>query len=196
MFDIMENTTCGHDTTSSLEIDRIKDKIRAIWSKVIIAEYNTEYGNQKDDAEDYVSLEEYIAENHLNFPGDTQPEDEMSDIAKMLEDMFDPKEELDSVKSEGKAPTYTGSQLSANNEKGKIEATTYEVKHTSTHTPTDSKSSVKSSTYDAPSNSKIAARKDSKVKRSYAPMIQKIVEELLDLDDRQKVGRRKQLFRL
>jgi hypothetical protein len=190
MLDILD------DSCDGLEIDRIKDKIRAIWSKVIVAEYNNEYGDQKDDSEDYVSLDEYITDNQLYFPGDTQPENEMSDIAKMLEDMFDPKEELDSVKSEAKAPTYNGKQLSANNEKGKIEATKYEVKHTTTKTPGDSQSSVKSSTYDAPTGGTIATRTDSKVKRSYAPMIQKIVEELLDLEDKRNVGRRKQLFRL
>jgi len=113
----------------------------------------------------------------------------------MLENMFDDKEELDPVSKEGKAPTYNGKQLSENNEKGKIEATVYEVKHASTKRPSDSKSSIKSNTYESHSG-KIAPRKDSKVKRSYTPMIQKIVEDLLELDNRQAIGRRKQLFRL
>jgi len=189
MLDILE------DSCSGLEIDRVKDKIRDIWSKIIVAEYNEKYATQKDDDEDYVSLEDYINENQLYFPGDTKPENEVDGIVKMLEDMFDEKEELDPVAKEGKAPTYGGSQLKANNEKGKIEATVYEVKHASTKTPGDSNSSVKSNTYEHHSG-KIAPRKDSKVKRSYAPMIQKIVEELLDLDERQAIGRRKQLFRL
>jgi len=142
--------------------DRIKDKIRAIWTQVIHAEYKEQYGNQKEDTEDYVSLEDYIKENQLYFPGDTKPENEVDGIVKMLEDMFDDKEDLDSVKSEGKAPTYGGSQLKANNEKGKIEATTYQVEHTTTN----------------------------------SPMIKKIVDELLELDERQGIGRRKMLFRL
>mgnify|MGYP001584214473 CR=1 FL=1 len=190
MLDIFE------DSCESLEIDRIKDKIRTIWNEVIVTEYNSEYSNQKDDSEDYVSLEDYIAENQLYFPGDTQPENEVDGIVKMLEDMFDDKEDLDSVKSEGKAPTYNGEQLKSNNEKSKVEATTYEVKYASTKTPEDAKSSVKSSTYDAPTNGRIATRKDSKVKRSYSPLVEKIVEELLGLEERQGIGRRKQLFRL
>ena len=64
-----------------------------------------------------------------------------------------------------------------------------------TSTPKDSKTAVKSNTYDTHSG-KIATRKDSKVKRTYAPMVQKIVEELLNLEDRQGIGRRKMLFRL
>ena len=195
MFDILSSTAdepCAGDT---LEIDRIKDKIRTIWNQVIVAEYNTEYGNQKDDAEDYVSMEDYIAENQLYFPGDTKPENEVDGIVKMLEDMFDEKEDLTSVKGEGNAPTYKGGSLKSNNEKGKIEATSYEVKHTSTSTPNDSTSLVKSNTYDF-HGGKIAPRKDSQVKRNYAPMVKKIVDELLELDERQAHGRRKQLFRL
>jgi len=189
MLDILEDS-CG-----GLEIDRIKDKIRAIWTQVIHAEYKEQYGNQKEDTEDYVSLEDYIKENQLYFPGDTKPENEVDGIVKMLEDMFDDKEDLDSVKSEGKAPTYGGSQLKANNEKGKIEATTYQVEHTTTKTPGDSQSLAKSSTYESHSG-KIAPRKDSQVKRNYSPMIKKIVDELLELDERQGIGRRKMLFRL
>ena len=189
MLDILD------DSCDGLEIDRIKDKIRAIWSKVIVAEYNNEYGDQKDDSEDYVSLDEYITDNQLYFPGDTQPENEMSDIAKMLEDMFDPKEELDSVKSEAKAPTYNGKQLSANNEKGKIEATKYEVKHTSTKTPGESQSSVKSSIYET-HGGKIAPRKDARVIRSFGPMAEMMKDELTALKKRQAIGRREMLFRL
>jgi len=190
MLDILE------DSCDGLEIDRIKDKIRSIWNAVITAEYNEQYANQKEDAEDYVSMEDYIKEHQLYFPGDDKPENEVDGIVEMLENMFDDKEELDPVSKEGKAPTYNGKQLSENNEKGKIEATVYEVKHASTKTPSDSKSSVKSNTYDAPASGKIAPRKDSQVKRNYAPMIKKIVEDLLELDNRQAIGRRKQLFRL
>ena len=181
MLDIFEDS-CG-----GLEIDRIKDKIRSVWNAVITAEYNEQYANQKEDSEDYVSMEDYIKEHQLYFPGDSKPENEVDGIVKMLETMFDDKEELDPVAKEGNAPTYNGKQLSSNNEKGKIEATVYEVKHASTKTPGDSKSSAKSSTYEAHSG-KIAPRKDSQVKRSYAPMVEKIIEELLSADERRRAG--------
>ena len=195
MFDILEDSTCENSAGSSLEIDRVKEKIKAIWTQIINAEYNDKYATQKDDDEDYVSLEDYITENKLYFPGDAKPENEVDGIVKMLEDMFDPKEELESVQSEGKAPTYSGKQLSANNDKGKIEATVYESEHSMTKTPGDSQTSAKSSTYEH-HGGKIAPRKDSKVKTSFAPMIEKIVEELLELEDRQNIGRRRELFRL
>jgi len=39
-------------------------------------------------------------------------------------------------------------------------------------------------------------RKDTPVKRAMKPLVDKIVEELLALDKRQAIGKRKQLFRL
>ena len=189
MLDILE------DSTDGIELDRVKDKIRQIWQTILMQEYESEYGHMKDDEEDYKTLDQYCAENALYFPGDKEPEDETSSIVKMLEDMFDPKEELESVKSEGKAPTYGGSQLKENNEKGNVETTTYEYTHTSTKAPSDSQTKAKSSVYEQ-HHGKIAPRKDSAVKRQFKPMIDKIVEELLELEKRQAVGRRKQLFRL
>ena len=194
--DILSDSTAPvMSVGGSLELDRIKDKIRSIWNAVITAEYNEQYSNQKEDSDDYVSMEDYIKEFQLYFPGDDRPENEVDGIVEMLENMFNDKEELEPVAKEGKAPTYGGSQLKANNEKGKIEATVYEVKHASTKTPSDSQSSAKSSTYESHTG-KIAPRKDAPVKRSYSPMVKKIVDELLELDERQAHGRRKQLFRL
>lgn len=179
MYDIFE------DSTGNLEIERFKCKLREIWMRILDETHTEEDG----------SKEEFMEANALHFADEPQPENEIDNLMDMLEDMLDPQEELESVQSEAKAPKYSGSQLKSNNEKGKIEATTYEVKHASTKTPGDSKSSVKSSTYEAHSG-KIAPRKDSQVKRSYSPMVQKIVEELLELDNRQGIGRRKMLFRL
>lgn len=189
MLDIFE------DSTDGLDLDRVKDKIRAIWQKILVAEYNNEYGHMSDSDEDYKTIDEYCAENALYFPGDNKPEDETSGIVKMLEDMFDPKEELDPVSKEGKAPTYNGPQLKENNEGRKVPTTVYQETHTMTVTPKDSQTKVRSGTYTTQSG-KIAPRKDSAVKKQFKPMIDKIVEELLELDKRQAIGRRKQLFRL
>lgn len=176
------------DSCDGLELDRAKSQIRDIWNKIIVAEYNELYGHMKDDHDDYVSLEQYIQENQLFFPGDDKPESETENIIEMLEKMFDPQEELNPVSSEGKAPTYNGEQLKSHNEKGAVEATTYEVKYASTKTPKDSKSAVKSGTYNEPSKGKLTKRTDSEVRRSYRPMVDKIVEDLLSLDQRRRAG--------
>jgi len=191
----MHDLDIFEDSTDALELDRIKDKIRQIWQTILVAEYNNEYGDMKDDHEDYKTMDQYCAENALYFPGDNKPEDETSQIVKMLEDMFDPKEDLQSVKSDGKAPTYGGKQLGSNNESRKLPTTTYEVQHTMTSTPSDSQSKATSTQYTFHTGT-MTPRKDTPVKRAMKPLVDKIVEELLALDKRQAIGKRKQLFRL
>ena len=179
MLDILE------DSTGNLEIDRFKCKLREVWMRILEEAHTEEDG----------TLEEFMEANALHFADEPQPEKEVDNLMNMLEDMLDPKEDLESIKGESKAPTYNGSQLKSNNEKGKIEVTKYETHHAMTSTPKDSQRSAKSNTYEHHTG-KIGPRKDSQVKRSYSPMVQKIVEELLELDNRQGIGRRKMLFRL
>ena len=180
MLDILE------DSTGNLELERFKCKLQEIWMR-ILAETYTEADGDK---------EEFMEANALRFANEPQQESEIDNLMAMLEDMMNPQEELESVKGEGKAPTYNGKQLSANNEKGKVESTTYEVKYAKTATPKDSKSSVKSSTYDAPASGKIAPRKDARVIRSFSPMAEMMKDELTALKARQAIGRKEMLFRL
>lgn len=180
MLDIFE------DSTGNLELERFKCKLREIWERVLEETYTEEDG----------SKEEFMEANALRFADEPQPEKEADNLMAMLEDILNPQEELEEVKGEGKAPTYGGSQLKANNEGRKVESTTYEVKYAQTKTPKDSKTSAKSTTYEAPSGGKIAPRKDARVIRSFSPMAEKLVEELKDLKSRQKFGRREMLYRL
>ena len=105
MHDIFE------DSTGNLELERFKIKLREIWSRILEETYE-----EGGDA----SKEEYLQNNALRFNDEPQEETEVDNLMAMLEDLLNPKEELDDVKSEGKAPTYDGKQLKANNEKGTI----------------------------------------------------------------------------
>mgnify|MGYP003116414318 FL=1 len=145
--DIFEDT-CAHDSTSSIELDRIKDKIRSVWQQLIHASYEKEYKHQRDDDENYMTLEHYIEHNQLMFSGDEQPEDEVDDILKMLDEMLEPDEELEPVESNGKAPKYGSSSLKSNKESSTVPAGVYNIKHISTKTPSDKRSLAKSTTYD------------------------------------------------
>jgi len=179
--DIFEDTATG-----SLELDRFKNKLREIWQRMLEETYS-KYGEE-------MSKEEYLEANALSFADEPETESEMDNLMEMLEGMMMP-EDKEGIKSDSKAPTYKGSSLKSNNEKGKVEATTYEVKHTSTKTPSDSQSSAKSSTYES-HGGKIAPRKDARVIRSFAPMAEKMKDELVALKTRQNIGRRRELFRL
>jgi hypothetical protein len=181
--DLLEDTA----SSGSLELDRFKQKLREIWMRMLEETYS------KYDEE--MSKEDYMEANALRFSDEPEEESEIDNLMEMLEEMMDTGEEHESVSSEAKAPTYSGSQLKSNNEKGKVEATKYKVKHTMTSTPKDSKSSAKSSTYNIQSG-KIAPRKDARVIRSFGPMAEMMKDELTALKTRQNIGRRKMLFRL
>ena len=109
---------------------------------------------------------------------------------------LDEDEELESVKSEGKAPTYGGATLKSNNEQGKKENTNYEYNHSSTKTPSDSNSGIKGGSYMGTPSGKISKKKEESVVIKYSPLVEQIKEELKQLSERQKIGRRKMRFRL
>ena len=96
-----------------------------------------------EDSEDSPSIDEFLEENALKFSDEPEPESELDSIMEMLDTIMDSDEELERVESEGKAPTYKGSELKSNNEKGKTEATVYEFKSKTTKTPGDSRSELK-----------------------------------------------------
>jgi hypothetical protein len=185
--------SCEEHTGTSLELERFKAKIREIWSRMLVETYKLDYDPEDEES---MSEEEYIEHNALRFADEPEPENELDSLMDMLDGLLDPKEELDSVQSEGKAPTYNGGGLKSNNEKGKIEATVYEVNHKSTKTPSDSRSGGKGGSYEGTPSGKISKKKDDTVITKYSPLIEEFKEELRSLVDRQRIGRRKMRFRL
>ncbi len=185
--------TCEEYTGTSLELERFKAKIREIWSMMLAETYKLQYNSEDEES---MSEEEYMEHNALRFADEPEPESELDSIMEMLEGLLDPDEELESVQSEGKAPTYNGSGLKSNNEKGKTEATTYEFKSKTTKTPSDSRSGVKGGSYEGTPSGKISKKKDDPVITKYSPLIEEIKDELRSLVDRRRIGRRKMRFRL
>ena len=185
--------SCEEHTGTDLELERFKAKIREIWSRMLVETYKLHYDPEDEDS---MSEDEYIEHNALKFADEPEPESELDSLMDMLDGLLDPKEELDGVQSEGKAPTYQGGGLKSNNEKGNIEATVYEVNHKSTKTPSDSRSGGKGGSYEGTPSGKISKKKDDTVITKYSPLIEEFKEELRSLVDRQRIGRRKMRFRL
>ena len=185
--------TCEEHTGTSLELERFKAKLREIWSRMLVETYKLHYDPEDEDS---MSEEEYIEHNALRFADEPEEETELDSLMEMLDGLLDPKEELEEVESKGKAPTYKGSELKSNNEKGKVEATVYEVKSKTTKTPNDSRSGVKGGSYESTPSGKISKKKDDPVITKYSPLIEEFKEELRALVDRQRIGRRKMRFRL
>jgi len=189
--DIFKDTI--NDSTDSLEIERFKAKIRELWSRMLDEVYDKYYDIEDEDT---LSKEEFIQQNDIKFANEPEPESELDSIMEMLDGLMDSDEDIDSLQSDGKAPTYKGSQLKSNNEKGKTEATTYEFKNKNTKTPSDSRSGVKGGSYEGTPSGKISKKKDDQVITKYSPLLEEIKDELRALADRQRIGRRKMRFRL
>jgi len=190
--DIFEDS-CDHDSTDNLEIERFKAKIREIWSRMLDETYSANY---KEEDEDAPTKEEYMAHNALKFADEPEEETELDSLMDMLDGLMDEDEELESVQSEGKAPKYGSSSLKSNNEKGKVEATVYEVNHSSSKTPSDSRSGGKGGSYEGTPSGGISKKKDDKVVTKYQPLIEQLKEEIKSLSDRQRMGRKKMRIRL
>jgi hypothetical protein len=188
--DIFNDTI--NDSTDSLEIERFKAKIRELWARMLDEVYDKYYDI---NVEDTLSKEEFVQQNDIKFADEPEPESELDSIMEMLDGLMDSDEDIESLQSDSKAPTYKGSQLKSNNEKGKTEATTYEFKSNPTKTPSDSLSGVKGGSYEGTPSGKISKKKDARVIRSFSPIAESFKEELIALRDRQAIGKRRQLFR-
>ena len=185
--DIFEDT-CDHDSVETLELDRFKAKLREIWTRVLEETY-AKYPADMD-------MEHYKEHNALKFADEPESESEIDNLMAMLDDLMNPMEEAEGIKSNGGAPSYGSASLKSNNEKGKTEATTYEYKHSNTKTPSDSRSGGKGGSYAGTPSGSISKKKDDKVITKYQPLIQQLKDEIRSLEDRQRIGRRKMRFRL
>ena len=161
LVDIFKDTTKDEIVIGdSLELDRIKAKIRSIWNQILVTMYESEHKSDDDIYECELSLEEYLKENALFFPNEERPENELDGLLDELDSIFDEKEQLEPVKSEGKAPDYKGKTLPAHKEGLKVEKTVYKEEHKQTKTPSDSKEVIKSRGYEKPSEGKEPKSKD------------------------------------
>ena len=176
--------SCEEHTGTSLELERFKAKIREIWSMMLAETYKLQYNSEDEES---MSEEEYMEHNALRFADEPEPESELDSIMEMLEGLLEPDEELERVQSEGKAPTYKGSELKSNKEKGKTEATVYEFKSKSTKTPSDSRSKVKGGSYNGvPSSPTIKRDTSTKHNVWYTPLVEEFIDELKRIADKHR----------
>jgi len=154
--DIFEDSTHEGSVSNSLEVDRIKAKVLAVWNQLMAATYEIEYKNQSEDDEDFVSLESFMEDNKLTFAGEEEetPESEIDVLLEMFDNMLEPQEELEPVESEAKAPTYGSTTLPSHKESLKVPKGTYDGNHASTTTPKDSKEELKATRYEEPKEGK------------------------------------------
>jgi len=181
--DIFKDSTHEGSVSNSLEIDRIKARVIGVWNQLMAATYEIEYKNQSSDDEDFVSLESFMEDNKLTFAGEEEDKSEIDSLLEMFDDMLDPKEELEPIESDAKAPTYGSTTLPSHSESLKVPKGTYNGNHASTTTPKDSKEELQATRYVEPKEGKKLVSKTHEVS---APTLQ-------DLKDILKIERDKLL---
>jgi len=152
--DIFKDSTHEGSVSNSLEIDRIKARVIGVWNQLMAATYEIEYKNQSSDDEDFVSLESFMEDNKLTFAGEEKDKSEIDSLLEMFDDMLDPKEELEPIESDAKAPTYGSTTLPSHSESLKVPKGTYDGNHASTTTPKDSTEELQATRYVEPKEGK------------------------------------------
>lgn len=188
--DILQDTT-ESNVTSSLELDRFKEKLRGIWSQMLKETYN------KYHSDDEVSEQDYMVENALKFADEPEEVSEIDMLMDMLDSMAIDTDEQEEIKTESKAPTYKGGELKSNKEASKVDETTYKDNlDGKTGRVKEESKTVRGGSYDGVGSGVLKDKKDAPVTTKYSPLIEELKEELRSLKDRQRIGRRKMRFRL
>jgi len=172
------------DSIDSMELDVIKNKIRDVYAKLL-----TEYFKKQVPGASEEDIDAFVQENALEFEGEAEEDSEVDEILGMLDEMLDDGEDLQPVDASGKAPDYTGTQLGAKSKEGSTAPTgAYRgIKLGGMMTPGDSQVKVRTSKSEDPTGG-INTKTIDEVMVKYAPLVEKLKEELASLKQRQRIG--------
>ena len=186
------------DSSSRLELDAFKKKIKQLYDEILERTYKIENPGASPE-----EVQAYVEENGLQFPDEDVSEDtdEIDNLMEMLDDMVDTdvQESASELSTEDKPKEHRGDELSSkSHEKGELVETkdlkdkmgglfsvkTDERKRTATKAPKIS------------TGSGIKRNTNTAHQVEFAPLVEKFRDELKTLSDRQKAGRKKLFGRL
>ena len=172
------------DSIDSMELDVIKNKIRDVYAKLL-----TEYFKKQMPGASEEDIAAFIEENAMEFEGSDEESEEINEILGMLDEMLDDGEDLTPVDPSGKAPDYSGTQLGTKSKEGtKVPTGSYRgLKLGGMMTPSDSQTKVRTSKENDPTGG-INTKSVDEVMVQYAPLVEKLKEELASLKQRKRIG--------
>jgi len=173
------------DSIDSMELDSIKDKIRNVYQKLL-----TEYFKKQVPGASEEDIAAFIEDNMVEFEGPEEEDEEISEIMDLLDNILDDGEDLSPVDGSGKAPDYTGTALGAKSkESTKAPSGTYRgLKLGGMMTPADSQVKAPSGSKPMEHTGGINTKLADDVVVQYAPLVEKLKEELASLKQRQRIG--------
>lgn len=115
----MQDTT-DDEFVTSLELERIKNKIKDVWNHALVSQYETDKSSSNTEKPLPV-LEEYLAMYALKFPGDVDVGTEADGLLALLEDIMSSDEDLDPVNKEAHPEAEHSCGCGAQGAKGSVE---------------------------------------------------------------------------
>lgn len=172
------------DTIDTMELDVIKDKIKDVYLKLL-----TEYFKKQVPGATEEDITSFLESNMLEFEGSEEEDEEVDEIMTLLDEILDDGEELEPVDSSGKAPEYNGSTVGVKSKEGSTAPSgTYRgLKLGGMLTPADSQTKVRTSKVEDPTGG-INTKAADEVVVQYAPLIEKLKEEMASLKQRRRIG--------
>jgi len=173
------------DSIDSMELDSIKDKIRNVYTKLL-----TEYFKKQVPGASEEDIAAFIEENMVEFEGPEEEDEEIQEIMDLLDNILDDGEDLSPVDGSGNAPDYTGTALGAKSKEGStVPSGTYRgLKLGGMMTPADSQVKAPSGKKEEDPIGGINTKLADEVVVQYAPLVEKLKEELASLKQRQRIG--------
>jgi len=186
------------DSSSSLELDAFKKKIKQLYDEILERTYKIENPGASPE-----EVKAYVEENGIQFPDEdvSEDSDEIDNLMEMLDGMVDTdvQEAVSDLSTEDKPKEYRGDELSSkSHEKGdRIETKDLKDKMGGLFSV---KIDERKRTYTKAPKIPIVPtiKRDTSIahKESFAPLIEKFRDELRSLADRQRSGVQKLRDRL
>jgi hypothetical protein len=178
------------DSSSRLELDAFKKKIKQLYDEILERTYKIENPGASPE-----EVQAYVEENGLQFPDEDVSEDtdEIDNLMEMLDDMVDTdvQESASELSTEDKPKEHRGDELSSkSHEKGELVETKdlkdkmgglFSVK-------TDERKRTATKALKIPTGPIIERDTSTAHKIEFAPLVEKFRDELRSLADRQSAG--------
>jgi hypothetical protein len=178
------------DSSSRLELDAFKKKIKQLYDEILERTYKIENPGASPE-----EVQAYVEENGLQFPDEdvSEDSDEIDNLMEMLDDMVDTdvQKSVSDLSTEDKPKEHRGDELSSKfHEKGdKIETRGLKDKMGGLFSvKIDERKRTSTKAPKIPIGPIIKRDTSTAHKESFAPLVEKFRDELRSLADRQSAG--------
>ena len=179
------------DSSSSLELDAFKQKIKKLYDEILERTYKIENPGASPE-----EVQAYVEENGLEFPDeDTTEEDsnEVDNLMEMLDGMSesDVQESIDDLSTEDKPKEHKGVELSSKSHEAGIKIETKDLKHKMGglfSVKTDERKRTNTKAPEIPTGPVLKRHSEKAQKAEFAPLAEKFKIELKSLSERQNAG--------